>query len=1328
MHADDNTLTPKMSEPADQVTNGGSDAGTAPQDLIFHSTCVRRTSVSEQDRDLIHHVQIKLSRDSSMLQKLKDAAEIGPRLRTCPPNVISILLPIARNMLEDNTEPEWQRAAMQMLQNMALNVEPKELRCQLFKVISKPRDISLVNDQVNALVILIGHEYQADALSTDLVSFSLDYLPRLFMAAEHARRAASRERDDPQGRLPALTERPEEEKALLKFLSFAASILTEESRPSATEVSKLLSVVVELAGRTTGQAIMCGLLQIIRTCEDTHQIPFDQLENYLRLLCSIAVDNRYTFKREAQELLVVVITSAHWQAALDILVKKIFAQLGQSEPVRSCILDVMAKSCTWQHDSPARQEWYCTQVKNTCQSYVNDAQSSTSLLRPLIDLVAGCGVVVDTDTLEALLRTIKAQASLLPPKGQPVYNVKQEVVDGLIKLFMKFYMISGPKTRATYEALIQVADLANEASVRLSVMKLLARLRCTSQCSLEIIRIPDSQDLPKAFYQPHDVVSHFHPSASPSSQPSTTRTLPTTKADHTRDSGLADRTQSPSGSKKSSGRGERFNDTKDPQWLHAAEEEAPFADLPSEQSDVSFVWNPKSKQPKDSSLDLACWLRTMVHELGYSSDWETYSYVLVYLPSQLSNCSLFEGYAKEITDLHELLNTQLSQNSFPDPPQHSRLRRGDVALCLYHSLAMLLAYQDLIGVRQWNRTVATIRAGIEKYDRVGRYCINVLTICCYEIPYIIENHLNVIIEMMQKRITQSDLAVDILEFLGGLARVPEAYNRSDIALHQKVFGICIRYIQHARERRREPPIYSSPRVSGSNHLVSGASSETSRLTRGRDGDDGHKSLHEYVFTIAYQAMIFWFLAIDIRERARHVPWITQELAWKGESGREEMEQQSMVFLDLMHRTTFSNLGETKPTPQFADGTRRISRGSWLVGLSVVTLEMMLDETGKAAFGQFTKRQASGTTHAVYYHNTEDRPTHQAPEVAASPTSSNDRPSIYPSHLILQLISTISPEPIPLQPIPLPDDDEFVNRALSCFDGTDTVDGHKAAVIYVGANQTREQNILANEHGSEAFEALLSGLGFKVSLQGSKFNTQGLDRQFGSDGTHTYAWRDRVTEIVYHVPTMMPNDLSNDASFARKKSHIGNDHVKIIFNDSGLAYDSETFTSDFNSVDIVITPEARSLQRGGVKPKLETGSDRICEASATDKFGYFHVQVVTSDRYPKFSPAADVKVISAGGLPPLVRQLAITASVFCQVWPANVGDYTSPWRFRLQQIMKLRERYANANASANVDYPQAADDSPTPFKDGSTWSGLVAYGGMAETDKLVSNLDFTRWTK
>jgi hypothetical protein len=54
---------------------------------------------------------------------------------------------------------------------------------------------------------------------------------------------------------------------------------------------------------------------------------------------------------------------------------------------------------------------------------------------------------------------------------------------------------------------------------------------------------------------------------------------------------------------------------------------------------------------------------------------------------------------------------------------------------------------------------------------------------------------------------------------------------------------------------------------------------------------------------------------------------------------------------------------------------------------------------------------------------------------------------------------------------------------------------------------------------------LAGLGTKVALKGANFNTQGLDRESNMDGEFTYAWRDRVTEIVFHVTTMMPTNLS-----------------------------------------------------------------------------------------------------------------------------------------------------------------------------------------------------------
>ena len=332
-------------------------------------------------------------------------------------------------------------------------------------------------------------------------------------------------------------------------------------------------------------------------------------------------------------------------------------------------------------------------------------------------------------------------------------------------------------------------------------------------------------------------------------------------------------------------------------------------------------------------------------------------------------------------------------------------------------------------------------------------------------------------------------------------------------------------------------------------------------------------------------------------------------------------------------------------------------------------------------------------------------------------------------MLLQLTSTIAPVPIPLQPVKLPDD-ESVQRMLRNFDRIDTVDGHKAGVVYIGKGQTSEEEILANTGGSDAYTAFLSGLGTEVKLQGAKLNTQGLDREANTDGTHTYAWRDRVTEIVFHITTMMPTHPQTDPKGVNKKKHIGNDTVKIIFNNSGKAFAFDTINSDLNEINIVITPEAHSSDHiiKAVKEERKS-SESLDKAPVIDPYGYYRVETLLSPKIPPLSAAAVPKLVSAEALPGFARQLALNASVYSQVWAgvSGKGEYISNWRARLQQIKKLREKYGNTHASANVSYPMPADADTPAYVEGDDWKGKVTLGGMAEQDQLLRSLDFTRWS-
>jgi len=350
---------------------------------------------------------------------------------------------------------------------------------------------------------------------------------------------------------------------------------------------------------------------------------------------------------------------------------------------------------------------------------------------------------------------------------------------------------------------------------------------------------------------------------------------------------------------------------------------------------------------------------------------------------------------------------------------------------------------------------------------------------------------------------------------------------------------------------------------------------------------------------------------------------------------------------------------------------------------------------------------------------------------------------------MQLVTTCAPTSLASQPLPLPDA-EYVKRALKAFDLNPTVDGNKVGVIYVGPSQSKEPEILANTRGSTDFDDFLEGLGTKVKLDGAKFNTQGLSGE--TDGEYTYAWRDRVTEVVYHVPSMMPTCLEDDPQCTNKKMHIGNDHVNIIFNRSGQVFDFDTFNSQFNYVNIVVTPASRIFDnRTWLPTEDETReADTLSPPTArTNKAPQFYkVQTLTADGFPAISPASDPKIISATNLAGFVRLIALNASVFSLAWRDRDSptDHISSWRNRLQEIRRLRDRVTREAAAAALErrkagalyagygrnssgrtslYPEGrgelTGERKTPVVD---YENVVVRGD----EKMVAEqYDFSRWT-
>jgi len=592
---------------------------------------------------------------------------------------------------------------------------------------------------------------------------------------------------------------------------------------------------------------------------------------------------------------------------------------------------------------------------------------------------------------------------------------------------------------------------------------------------------------------------------------------------------------------------------------------------------------------------------------------------------------------------------------------------------------MIVSYHQEFTKADQDEIVRTFLQGISAWERAAKCCIHALAICCHELPGSTSKALTTILQKMSQIITQQHVAIHILEFLVCLARLPDLYVNFREDQYRTVFAIAFRYLQYVREKEasKDLPSHRSsypharnsiPSTDSARSLASNSPSESNLLPNSSD------DLPQYLYALAYHVITFWFLALKLTDRAGQVAWITKNLISTDINGKEKIDQQAQVTMDFMQRVAFADVDESAADATFtSERFGEILKKRWIIGHSIVTVE----QATRGGWAQITKRQPSGTSCFIIREQFTRPPPHQSvlPTDAVRDARRVDANVVLPSHLLVQLAASNPLLAASQRPIPLPDDDQ-TRRAIAMFDRNSTVDGHKVGVIYLGEGQTQEIEILANIMGSSDYMEFLTGLGTLTKLEGAKFNTQGLDREHNTDGEYTYCWRDRVTEIVFHVTTQMPTNLDHDPRCINKKKHIGNDFVNIIFNNSGLPFKYDTFPSEFNYVNIIITPESRA---SFVATRLRS------QAAARSVF--YKVQVMSKPGFPEISPAAETKIVSLAALPGFIRLLALNASVFSLVWANREGgEHVSPWRNRLREINRLRLKHTPKSSTSTRTSP------------------------------------------
>ena len=236
---------------------------------------------------------------------------------------------------------------------------------------------------------------------------------------------------------------------------------------------------------------------------------------------------------------------------------------------------------------------------------------------------------------------------------------------------------------------------------------------------------------------------------------------------------------------------------------------------------------------------------------------------------------------------------------------------------------------------------------------------------------------------------------------------------------------------------------------------------------------------------------------------------------------------------------------------------------------------------------------------------------------------------------------------------LPGHSKFL-RGLKMLDKTGEREVQKIGVIYVGNGQVNQKEILGNEEASPMFNEFILSLGWLINVESHRGYLGGLDRS-ATTGICAPYYANYQTEVIYHVPSLMANSVSDDQQI-HKKRHVGNDYVHIIWNEHFRDYRMETITSQFNFVHIVITP----LESGLFAVRVHTKSD----VAGLDGLG----------------PLRSHMIISQDLLGPLVRQTAILANRKVRLLQEG---YLRAFPTRQKSLDELIDRYASKLPKADI---------------------------------------------
>ncbi|KAF8584430.1 hypothetical protein K439DRAFT_1411148 [Ramaria rubella] len=725
--------------------------------------------------------------------------------------------------------------------------------------------------------------------------------------------------------------------------------------------------------------------------------------------------------------------------------------------------------------------------------------------------------------------------------------------------------------------------------------------------------------------------------------------------------------------------------------------------------------SPPPPPPPPPLLPVSEYVRTLIPLIQQRTEPDCIlsSQALLHLPAQLANKHFFCG-PRTRPHIVALLTALCALGAL------------DAHGLAVPSLGVLIAYQRIFDARKHHdMLVDAFVAGLAGPPRTARFCLNALSICAFELPGSISKSLAHILERLSRLVTNALVAVHILDFVCLVGARPALYANFREEEFRLVFGVALAYIQH----------HNSPDTQGrggalSQHVrgvayyiiyawfLAVALPDRPRhvafLTRrlllacGERGvvDEPMEVCFDWLARYTYATADpkpAWSLLGDVvmnperrvddgdghgdpAPRVKTWIWGNSLVTVRTLPRRGWIEVESVrpsgetKFLCKVENVPQVGPGDVDPD-RFTDAAVMMEgRDPREMARDVPDPE---EEQARDAMNEACMEEARGVfLSRAEAEAVEDRPDSVTGYVWAGSAPSQRRKEITldPSFFALQL-SQYPHLPGPTTRSRLVPATPQLDGLLRTLKRTPVIDTHKIAILYVAPGQTTEREILGNRHGSPAYTRFLEGMGRLIRVRDQRDVYTG-DMDPETDGEYAYAWWDDIVQVVFHTATLMPN-LPEDPAFTFKKRHVGNDKVRIVWNDAGVPYAQHAIPSAFNLVNLVIQPHSAGT--------LAAFSDDQHERE------FFMVTMQCMDGMPEFGPIGDYKLVSAENLALLLRQVSLLADFLAEVYIATDQDtstheYVTNWRRRLQYINKFRERQESEPP------PEHADDEGSSLRE------------------------------